>query len=69
MSAFGQDRTIMQQVGQRLTTRGLCSPCRIDVKSKNGEVTLTGTIQYPHQRAAANQAAATATGMRRVVEW
>ena len=68
MSAFGQDRTITQQVAQRLTTRGLSSPCRIDVKSKNGEVTLTGTIQYPHQRTAANQAASTAAGVRRVVD-
>lgn len=68
MSAFGQDRTIVQQVTQRLATRGLRSPCRIDVQSKNGEVTLTGPIQYPHQRAAAMQAAATAAGVRHVVD-
>lgn len=68
MSAFGQDRTIMQQVTQRLATRGLRSPCRIDVQSRNGEVTLTGSIQYPQQRAAAMQAAATASGVRHVVD-
>ena len=68
MTAFGQDRTIVQQVTQRLTTRGLRSPCRIDVQSRNGEVTLTGSIQYPQQRAAAMQAAATASGVRHVVD-
>jgi osmotically-inducible protein OsmY len=68
MSAFGQDRTIVQQVTQRLATRGLRSPCRIDVQSRNGEVTLTGPIQFPHQRAAAMQAAATAAGVRHVVD-
>jgi len=68
MSAFGQDRTIVQQVTQRLATRGLRSPCRIDVQSRNGEVTLTGPIQYPHQRSAAMQAAATAAGVRHVVD-
>lgn len=68
MSAFGQDRTIVQQVTQRLATRGLRSPCRIDVQSHNGEVTLTGAIQYAHQRTAAMQAASTASGVRHVVD-
>jgi osmotically-inducible protein OsmY len=68
MSALGQDRTIVQQVTQRLATRGLRSPCRIDVQSRGGEVTLTGSIQYPHQRSAALQAASTATGVRHVVD-
>lgn len=68
MSALGNDRTITQQVSQRLATRGLRSPCRIDVQARNGEVTLTGNIQYPHQRAAAMQAASTAEGVRHVVD-
>jgi osmotically-inducible protein OsmY len=68
MSAIGQDRTIAQAVTQRLATRGIRSPCRIDVQSRNGEVTLSGSIQYPHQRAAAMQAASTATGVRHVVD-
>ena len=68
MAAFGQDRTIVQQVIQRLATRGLRSPCKIEVQSRNGEVTLTGAIQYPHQRAAARNAAATASGVRNVVD-
>ena len=68
MSAMGNDRGIVQQVTQRLATRGLRSPCRIDVQSRSGEVTLTGSIQYPHQRAAAVQAASTAAGVRQVVD-
>ncbi len=58
----------MQQVTQRLATRGLRSPCKIDVQSRNGEVTLTGAIQYPHQRSSAKQAAATAAGVKNVVD-
>jgi osmotically-inducible protein OsmY len=68
MSALGADRNIVQQVTQRLATRGIRTPCKIDVQSRNGEVTLTGNVQYPHQRTAAMQAASTASGVRRVVD-
>jgi osmotically-inducible protein OsmY len=68
MSALGQDRTIAQQVTQRMTMRGIRSPCKVDVQSRNGEVTLTGNIQFAYQRSAANQAAATTAGVRHVVD-
>jgi osmotically-inducible protein OsmY len=68
MAALVLDRTIVQQVIQRLTMRGLSAPCKIEVQSRNGEVTLTGPIQHAHQRATAKQAAATATGVRNVVD-
>ena len=68
MSTIGADRNIVQQVTQRLATRGIRTPCKIDVQSKNGEVTLTGNVQYPYQRSAAMQAASTAAGVRRVVD-
>lgn len=68
MSASGSDRTISQAVTQRLATRGVRTPCRVDVQSRNGEVTLSGTLQYPHQRAAAMQAASSAAGVRHVVD-
>jgi osmotically-inducible protein OsmY len=67
-ASSGQDRSITQQVLQRLATKGLRSPCRIDVQSRNGEVTLTGNLQYAYQRPAALQAAATAAGVRHVVD-
>jgi osmotically-inducible protein OsmY len=68
MSAFGADKNIVQQVTQRLATRGIRTPCKIDVQSKNGEVTLTGNVQYAHQRTAAMQAASSASGVRHVVD-
>jgi len=68
MSAIGLDRTIAQAVIQRLATRGIRSPCRIDVQSRNGEVTLSGSIQYPYQRSAAVQAASTTSGVRNVLD-
>jgi osmotically-inducible protein OsmY len=68
MSASGQDRNIAQAVTQRLAMRGIRSPCRIDVQSRNGEITLTGNIQYPYQRSAAVQAASTTSGVRYVVD-
>ena len=67
-SGGGLDRNIAKQVTQRLATRGIRSPCRIDVQSRNGEVTLTGDIQHAHQRTAAIQAASTAEGVRHVVD-
>jgi osmotically-inducible protein OsmY len=48
--------------------RGLRTPCRIVVSSQNGDVTLTGSIQFAHQRSAATQAAANVPGVRRVVD-
>jgi osmotically-inducible protein OsmY len=38
------------------------------VQAKNGEVTLTGDIQFAHQRTAAMNAASTASGVRSVVD-
>ena len=68
MGAMGSDRGVIQQVNQRLASRGIRNPCKVEVASKNGEVTLTGSIQYPHQRATAMQAASTASGVRHVVD-
>jgi osmotically-inducible protein OsmY len=68
MGAMGSDRGVIQQVNQRLASRGIRNPCKIDVTSKNGEVTLTGSIQYPQQRATAMHAASTASGVRHVVD-
>ena len=68
MSASGQDRNVAQAVTQRLSMRGIRSPCRIDVQAKNGEVTLSGSIQYAYQRSAAMQAASTTSGVRYVVD-
>lgn len=62
----GADRLIQQRVAYQLTTRGIRNPCRVEASVKNGDVTLTGTIQYEHQRRAAVQAASGVNGVRRV---
>ena len=62
------DETLLQKVTQQLSNRGLRSPCKIAVAARNGDVTLTGTLQYAHQRQAALQATRSVSGVRRVVD-
>lgn len=62
------DATISKNVSQQLAGRGLRSPCRIQVQTRNGEVTLSGTVQFVHQRDAAVQAIRTVEGVTRIVE-
>jgi osmotically-inducible protein OsmY len=62
------DRELSQQVTKRLAMRGMGSPCRVMVATRNGEVTLTGEVQYAHQRGAATQAASNIPGVRRVLD-
>ncbi|HJT33080.1 MAG TPA: BON domain-containing protein [Pirellulales bacterium] len=63
-----RDADISQNVTRQLAGRGLRSPCEIRVQTRNGEVTLSGTVQYVHQRDAAVQAIRTVEGVKRVVE-
>lgn len=62
------DATITRNVSRQLSGCGLRSPCRIEVQTRNGEVTLSGTVQFVHQRNAAAQAIRTVEGVKRVVE-
>ena len=62
------DHGISQQVTNRLASRGLNAPCRVVVQANGGEVTLTGTVQYPHQKLTAVKAANGIAGVRRVVD-
>ncbi len=63
-----QDKTITRQVEGKIAGRGLGPPCRIAVGTIKGEVTLTGTVQYPQQKHTAVQAASGISGIRRVVD-
>ena len=63
-----QDRTITRQVQGRIASRGLNSPCRISVETTKGEVTLSGSVQHAHQKAAAVQAAQGIAGVRRILD-
>ena len=63
-----QDKTITRQVQGKLTGRGLGSPCHISVETRKGEVTLTGSVQYAHQKSTAVQAANGIGGVKRVMD-
>jgi hypothetical protein len=60
------DPAITQKVMQQLSARGLRTPCRISVQTRKGEVTLSGNVQYPHQRDAAIAAIRSVDGIRKV---
>lgn len=62
------DHEITQKVSQQLASRGMRPPCLIGVATSNGTVTLSGTIQYEHQRRTAVQAARGVGGVQRVLE-
>jgi hyperosmotically inducible protein len=62
------DRTIAQQVQNKLAGRGLSSPCHLAVETRNGEVTLSGFVQYAHQKSTAVQIANVISGVRRVID-
>jgi len=62
------DATIIQKVTKQLSNRGMQSPCRIAVAARKGDVTLSGTIQFEHQRIAALHAVRGIDGVRRVMD-
>lgn len=62
------DATISRNISRQLASSGLRSPCHIQVQTRNGEVTLSGTVQFVHQRNTAIQAIRTVEGVKRVVE-
>jgi osmotically-inducible protein OsmY len=62
------DMNITNQVNLKLSNRGIRSPCQVSVLTRNGEVTLTGTVQFPHRKSAAVQAATGCTGVTRVID-
>jgi hypothetical protein len=62
------DASIIQKVTKSLCNHGMRSPCRIAVASRKGDVTLSGTIQFEHQRIAALHAARGIDGVRRVMD-
>ena len=60
------DKAIIKKVNQRLARTGLGSSSRVTVMARNGQVTLSGNIQYEHQRRPALRAANGVDGVRRV---
>jgi len=62
------DRTITQQASHKLANRGFRSPCHVEVQTKNGDVTLSGTVQFSYQKRAATQVVSGIMGVRRVAD-
>jgi osmotically-inducible protein OsmY len=68
MSGRNGDLKITSEVQMKLANRGIRSPCSVAVSTKNGEVTLTGSVQYAHQKSAAVNAVTNVPGVRRVYD-
>ena len=63
-----KDPVLSQKVGQKLSSLGVRSPCRVTVVSNKGNVTLSGTIQYEHQRQRVLRGVRATSGVQRVVD-
>jgi len=63
-----KDDRITQQVNNKLASRGFALPCRLAVQTSNGQVTLSGNVQYAHQKGAAVSAISGIVGVRRVID-
>ena len=63
-----RDPMISQKVSEKLSSLGVRAPCRVTVASNKGNVTLSGTIQYEHQRQIAVRAIKAVAGVQRVVD-
>ncbi|MBN2476886.1 MAG: BON domain-containing protein [Pirellulales bacterium] len=62
------DKTILKKVNQRLARASLGSHSRVTVAVRNGQVTLSGTIQFDHQRRPALKAASGVEGVGGVMD-
>jgi osmotically-inducible protein OsmY len=62
------DPKITQNITQRLQGCGIRAPSKVTIASAGGQVTLSGTIQYEHQRQQAMKAVQGVSGVRRVVD-
>ena len=63
-----RDSVVSQKAKEKLSGVGIRAPCRVTVVSSNGQVTISGSIQYEHQRQAAVRAVRAVTGVQRVVD-
>lgn len=62
------DRVLVNKVTQRLARAGLGAGCTVRVSVKNGQVTLSGTLQRDLQRRPVLRAATGIDGVRQVVD-
>ena len=48
-----QDQRVSQSVTRHLSNRGVRPPCNVAVSNCDGSITLSGEIEYEHQRRSA----------------
>ena len=61
------DKTVLKSVLQRMTRKGTSSS-RVKATVRSGDVTLTGTIDYEHQRRSVLSSANSIPGVKRVID-
>jgi osmotically-inducible protein OsmY len=62
------DKTLLKQVVQRLARSGAGSQSHVTPTVRSGEVTLTGTLRYEHERRAILTSTNSISGIRRVID-
>lgn len=62
------DKTILKKISQHLARISLGSHSRVNVAIHNGQVTLSGNIQYENQRRPALKAVGSVEGVRGVLD-
>jgi hypothetical protein len=60
------DRDLLKSINQRLARTGTGSSSKVSVSVKQGNVTLTGSLQHAYQRDPIVKAITRVTGVRRV---
>jgi osmotically-inducible protein OsmY len=63
-----KDTVISQKVKEKLSSIGIRAPSHVTALSNNGQVTVSGSLQYEHQRHVALRAIKSVTGVQRVVD-
>lgn len=63
-----KDDRVIQQVKNKLTSRGFGSGSHLTVQSSKGMITLSGSVQYAHQKKAAVSAITGMAGVNRVID-
>ncbi len=62
------DHLLNQKAIQQLSNHGMRPPCKVAVSTHKGSITLSGQIQYEHQRRPALRAVQNIEGVQRVVD-
>jgi osmotically-inducible protein OsmY len=67
MALNNGDTKLTQTIINKLTMRGIRTPCKVSVGVVQGQVTLTGTVTQAHQKIAAASVCSAISGVKRVI--